>query len=186
VTRKVLILKGSPRQAGNSSVLADQVCAGAQGVGAEVESVYLHGLRILPCDGCYFCSGTGVCAIEDDMQALYPKLRGADAIVIASPVYWFTFSAQVKLCIDRWLALQSDGGNELGGKQIGIVLTYGDSNLTNSGGINAVHTFQSMFAYIGAEIVGYVHGSADKPGEVRTRPDLMEQALKLGQQLGAG
>jgi multimeric flavodoxin WrbA len=185
MTKKVLILKGSPRQKGNSSVLADQVRAGAEGAGAEVESVYLHGLDIQPCDGCFFCEGSGICAIEDDMQALYPKLRQADALVIASPVYWFTFSAQVKLCIDRWLALETKDGNQLAGKQVGIVLTYGDSDIHTSGGINAIHTFESMFDYIGAEIVGYVHGTGNKAGEVKDQPELMDRAFKLGRQLAS-
>jgi multimeric flavodoxin WrbA len=185
MAKNVLILKGSPRQQGNSSALADQVRAGAEGAGAAVETVYLHGLNIHPCDGCYFCEGTGVCAIDDDMQALYPKLRQADAIVIASPVYWFTFSAQVKLCVDRWLALETSDGNELCGKRIGIVLTYGDADVVVSGGINAIHTFESIFAYIGAEIVGVVHGTANKAGEVKGQPALMASALKLGQQLGS-
>lgn len=185
MSKKILILKGSPRQRGNSSVLADQVRAGAEGAGAEVESVYLHGLDIQPCDGCYFCEGSGICAIEDDMQSLYPKLRQADALVIASPVYWFTFSAQVKLCIDRWLALETPKGSQLRGKQVGIVLTYGDSDLHTSGGINAIHTFQSMFDYIGAEIVGYVHGTGNRAGEVRDQPELMDGAFKLGQQLAS-
>lgn len=185
MTRKVLILKGSPRQKGNSSVLADQVRAGAEGAGAEAESVFLHGLDIQPCDGCFFCEGSGVCVIEDDMQYLYPKLRQADAIVIASPVYWFTYSAQVKLCVDRWLALETKDGNELRGKQIGIVLTYGDTDIFTSGGINAIHAFQSLFGYIGSEIVGYVYGTGNKPGEVKDQPKLMDRALKLGQQLAS-
>lgn len=185
MTKTILVLKGSPRQAGNSSVLADQVRVGAEGAGAKVESVYLHGLDIQPCDGCFSCEGSGVCVIGDDMQSLYPKLRQADAIVIASPVYWFTYSAQVKLCVDRWLALETSDGNELGGKQIGIVLTYGDTDIFTSGGINAIHAFQSLFGYIGAEIVGYVYGTGNRPGEVKDQPKLMERALKLGQQLAS-
>ena len=121
--------------------------------------------------------------IGDDMQILYPRLRGADAILLASPVYWFTFSAQLKLCIDRWYALQVPGGNELGGKQFGIALTYGDSNLQNSGGINAIHTFESMFGYIQADIAGIVHGSAHKPGEIEKQPGLMAEAFQLGVKL---
>jgi multimeric flavodoxin WrbA len=183
MAKKVLILKGSPRQKGNSSVLAEEVRAGAESAGAEVESIYLHGLDIQPCDGCYFCEGSGICVIEDDMQSLYPKLRQADAIVITSPVYWFTYSAQVKLCIDRWLALETSDGNELRGKQIGIVLTYGDTDIFTSGGINAIHTYQSMFRYIGAEIVGYVYGTGNKLGEVKDQPKLMERAFKLGHQI---
>jgi multimeric flavodoxin WrbA len=185
MTKKILILKGSPRRKGNSSVLADQVRAGAEGVGAEVESVYLHGLDIQPCDGCFFCESTNVCVVEDDMQSLYPKLRKADAIVIASPVYWFTYSAQVKLCVDRWLALETSDGNQLRGKQIGIILTYGDTDIFTSGGINAIRAFQSLFSYIGAEIVDYVYGTGNKLGEVKDQPKLMERALKLGQKLAS-
>jgi multimeric flavodoxin WrbA len=185
MTKRVLILKGSPRQKGNSSVLADQVRAGAEDAGAEVESIYLHGLEIQPCDGCYFCEGSGICAIEDDMQALYPKLRQADALVIASPIYWFTYSAQVKLCVDRWLALETPKGNQLAGKQVGIVLTYGDTDIFTSGGVNAIHAFRSMFDYIGAEIVGYVYGTGNKAGEVKDQSELIDRAFKLGQQLAS-
>jgi multimeric flavodoxin WrbA len=185
VAKKVLILKGSPRDNGNSATLAKQVFEGAKEAGAEVESVYLHGLDIHPCDGCYMCENSMPCVIDDDMQTLYPKLRLADAILLASPIYWFTYSAQLKLCIDRWVAFETDKGSELRGKKIGIVLTYGDSDVYNSGAVNAIHTFESMFGYIGADIVGMVYGTADKPGEIAQQKDLMEKAYKLGQKLAA-
>jgi hypothetical protein len=84
------------------------------------------------------------------------------------------------------LAFETSDGNELRGKQIGIVLTYGDADVVVSGGINAIHTFESIFAYIGAEIVGVVHRMANKAGEVRDQPALMASALKLGQRLLTG
>ncbi len=114
----ILILKGSPREKGNSSTLAEQAAAGARQAGAEVECFDLHKLDIHPCDACDICQGVseGDCAIQDDMQMLYPKLRQAHAILIASPVYWFTLSAQTKLFIDRWYALQGSQGNELAHK----------------------------------------------------------------------
>jgi multimeric flavodoxin WrbA len=180
----VLILKGSPRENGNSSTLAEQVAAGAREAGAEVESISLHTLDIRPCDACDSCHETGgVCVIKDDMQALYPKLKRATAIVIASPVYWFTYSAQTKLCIDRWYAFVTPEGNELRGKKFGIVLTYGDSDLYTSGGINAIHTFESMFRYIRAEMVGIVHGTANDVGDVQKLPELMARACDLGKSL---
>ena len=182
----ILILKGSPREDGNSSTLAERVAAGAKESGAEVESISLHMLDIRPCDACDSCHETGgVCVIKDDMQALYPKLRRASAIVVASPVYWFTISAQAKLCIDRWYAFVTSEGNELRGKKFGFVLTYGDSDLYTSGGINAVYTFESMCRYLKGEIVGMVYGSADKPGEIANQPDLMDKALNLGKQLAS-
>ena len=124
--KQILILKSSPRKRANSSILADQVAAGAREAGATVESFDLHSLNIRPCDACDFCQGAAECVINDDMQMLYPKLRAADGIVVASPIYWFTLSAQAKLCIDRWYALEGSDGSALAGKQFGLVLTYGD------------------------------------------------------------
>jgi multimeric flavodoxin WrbA len=184
--RSILILKGSPREHGNSNTLADRVAKGASAAGAEVESLMLHHMDIRPCDACDTCQETGVCVIQDDMQKIYPLLEKADAIVIASPVYWFTLSAQTKLCIDRWYALESGQGNALRGKQVGILMTYGDTDLYTSGGINAIHTFESMFRYIGAEIVGMVYGTANEIGDVEKQPELMERAYRLGQVLGSG
>jgi multimeric flavodoxin WrbA len=180
----VLILKGSPREKGNSSLLADQVADGARAAGAEVESFCLHNMDIRPCDACDACQGTDAdCIIEDDMQILYPKLRSADAIVVASPIYWFTMSAQTKLCIDRWYALEDPQGNALAGKQIGIVLTYGDTDPFTSGAVNAIRAFQDMFRYVKANLVGIVYGSASKAGEIQNQQELMERAFKLGRKL---
>lgn len=184
--KRILILKGSPREKGNSSLLADQVAAGAMDAGAEVESFNLQNMNIRPCDACDICQGAGdgKCIIEDDMQILYPKLREADGIVISSPVYWFTISAQTKLFIDRWYALEGPEGNALAGKQFGIILTYGDTDPYTSGAINAIRTFQDMFRYIRAEIIGIVYGSASKAGEIRNNPNILDQAYELGQKLG--
>lgn len=182
----ILILMGSPREKGNSAVLADQIAAGAQATGASTESIYLHGMDIRPCDACDACMGTAsACIIEDDMQSLYPKLAAADAIVLASPIYWFTVNAQMKLCIDRWYAFQGSHWKELIGKKVGIVLTYGDSDLYTSGGINAIHTFESMFRFLQMEIVGMVYGTLMDIDDVYKQPELMECAYKLGQKLAA-
>ena len=181
----VLILKSSPRENGNSNMLAERVKAGAKEAGAKVRSLMLHHMDIRPCDACDVCQETGVCIVKDDMQQVYPLLEKADAIVIAGPVYWFTISAQAKLCIDRWYAFESPQGSKLRGKQVGIVLTYGDTDLYTSGGINAIHTFESMFRYIGAEIAGMVYGTAHHIGDAEKQPELMERAYKLGQKLGS-
>jgi multimeric flavodoxin WrbA len=118
------------------------------------------------------------------MQALYPKLEAADAIVLASPVYWFTFSAQMKVCIDRWYAFQSSQWQELQGKQFALVLTYGDPDLYISGGINAIYTFEAMCRFLKSEVVGMVYGTMSDVGDAEKKPDLMEQAYQLGQKLG--
>lgn len=184
--KNILILKSSPRKNGNSNTLADRVTEGARDAGATVESHNLHEMDIRPCDACNSCLETdGVCVVGDDMQVLYPKLRQADAIVLASPIYWFTFSAQLKTCIDRWYAFEGAEEHPLRRKRFGIVLVYGDSDPYNSGAVNAIHTFESMFRYIKAEIVGLVYGSANDIGDVQKQPELMEKAYQLGRKIVA-
>lgn len=199
--KRVLILEGSPRINGNSAILANQVAAGAKDEGAEVQIIYLHDMNIQPCSACESCQGAKEldCVIDDGMKALYPKVRAADAIVFASPIYFFTMSAQTKLFIDRCYALgctvQKEEGEEeepsstytfetdFAGKKIGIVLTYGDVDPFRSGAVNALRTFQDMFQYVGAEIVGMVYGTALEAGEIRNNSDLLKQAYELGKQL---
>lgn len=183
--KKVVILKGSPREKGNSALLAEQAAAGARAAGAQVDIFYLHGMDIRACDGCDLCHEQGDgCVIMDDMQLIYPKLKAADAILVASPVYWFTLSAQTKLCIDRWYALESPQGNELAGKKMGLLLTFGDTDPFSSGGINAIRTFQDMCRYLGTEVAGMVYGSASDAGEIQDQPLLLEGAYKLGEKIG--
>lgn len=182
----VLVLLGSPRKKGNSTALARRIQKGAEGAGAEVEVVYLNGLKIRPCQACYTCRqpDSSGCAVDDDMQSLYPKLLAAEAWVIASPVYWFTMSAQTKLFMDRCFALNRDGTKEkLVGKRIAIAMSYEDVDPFRSGCVNALRTFQDAFSYVGAEIVGMVYGSAEKPGEISKNSALMREAVALGRAL---
>jgi multimeric flavodoxin WrbA len=182
--KQILVFKGSPREKGNSSILADKAAEGAKSAGAQVETYSLHQMDIHPCDGCDICRETEVCVLGDDMQLLYPRLRQADAIVIASPIYWFTISAQTKLFIDRWYALEGSQGSALKGKQFGILLSYGDDDPYASGAINAIRTFQDMMRYLEGQISGMVYGTAMDIGDVSKQPELMERAFKLGQKLG--
>ena len=186
--KRIIVIKGSPREKGNSAFLADQVVAGARAGGAHVESFYLHNMDINPCDACDTCQTEpyGGCVVGDDMQLLYPRLLDAEAIVITSPVYWFTVSAQTKLFMDRCYALVDGEGYLLRGKRIGIVLTYGDTDPFNSGAVNALRTFQDGFNYIGAQIVGMIYGSASAAGEIQENAELTARAYALGQELSAG
>ncbi|UCD77240.1 MAG: flavodoxin family protein [Desulfobacterales bacterium] len=184
-SKKILVLLGSPRKKGNSTTLAEKIIKGAEAAGATVEKIYLHGESIAPCQACYACRkpDSRGCAIEDDMQPIYQKLIEADAWVVASPVYWFTMSAQTKLFLDRCFALLSYKKSAFAGKRIAIAMSYADADPFVSGCVNALRTFQDAFAYVGANIVGMVYGSADKPGEIKSNQSLMEEAEALGQKL---
>ncbi len=181
----VLILLGSPRKNGNSAVLAEQVGAGASSGGATVKSIILHDLNIKPCRGCRNCQKEEAngCVINDDMQDMYPLLREADVIVLASPVYWFTFSAQLKLCIDRWYAVGIGERNIFAGKELALLLVYADSDPFISGGVNALRSFQDICRYLNAKMAGMVYGSAREEGEIRNNHEIMEKAFRLGVEL---
>jgi multimeric flavodoxin WrbA len=182
---KVIVFLGSPRKKGNSAILAAQIAKGAKAAGAKVETIFLHGLNIAPCKSCYACQKekSRGCAIKDAMQGLYPKLLAADAWVIASPVYWFTMSAQMKLFMDRCFALPAYAKNPFAGKRIAIAMSYGDADPFRSGCVNALRTFQDAFNYVGAKIVGMVYGSAYGAGEIRANDVLMKAAGELGKEL---
>jgi len=183
---KILVVQGSPRKNGNSMALAEQIVKGAESVGAAAERVYLHDQNISACQACYACQrpDSSGCAIDDEMQPIYKKLIDADGWIIASPVYWFTMSAQTKLFMDRALfALFGYKKDALAGKRIAIAMSYGDTDAFNSGCVNALRTFQDAFKYAGANLVGMVYGSAEKPGEIKSNQPLMDQAEALGKKL---
>jgi len=184
-TMKVIMVIGSPRKDGNSATLAKRVTDGIRSMEGEVEDYYLHYMHINPCGGCYTCQNAMEtdCIVDDDMKGLYPKLREADALVIASPIYYFTVSAQTKLFIDRCHALGSPQGHDLKEKRIGIVLTYGGSDPFSSGAVNALRFLQDVYNFIGAEIVGMVYGSAQEPGEISGNHAVMEEAYRLGRRI---
>jgi multimeric flavodoxin WrbA len=183
--KKVLIALGSPRKKGNSATLAAQVAGGAKAGGAQVETFYLHGMNIKPCTACGGCRKKAHvdCVIKDDMQLLYPKLRSADVIVIASPIYWFTFSAQTKLFMDRWYGLGGDDGYALTGKKFAVLLSYADADPFLSGAVNALRTLQDALQFIEAELAGMVYGSASEAGEIKKNNALMKEAYELGLKL---
>lgn len=183
--KKVVVILGSPRKLGNSATLAGEIAKGAQSAGAEVETVFLQGLKISPCRSCYVCQkpDTKGCAINDDMQNLFPKLIDAGAWVIASPVYWFNMSAQTKIFMDRLFALGAYGKNPFAGKRIAVAMSYGDADPFASGCINALRTFQDAFGYTRSKIVGMVYGSAMQSGDIAKNATLMEEARNLGRRL---
>jgi multimeric flavodoxin WrbA len=184
-TKQVVVILGSPRKKGNSSTLAARISRGAKSAGAEVETLFLQGLKISPCRGCDTCQkdDSKGCAIKDDMQEIYPKLIKADAWVIASPVYWFTMSAQTKTFMDRCYALPAYAKNPFAGKRIAIAMSYGDVDPIKSGCVNALRTFQDAYRYTGSKIVGMVYGSAMKAGEIQNNEALMREAEELGKRL---
>jgi multimeric flavodoxin WrbA len=101
----ILGIYGSPRKAGNTDAMLDAFLAGALGAGADIQRLYVRDLEINPCIGCGHCDKFGTCIQKDAMADVYPQLEQADAIVVASPIYFYGVTAQLKMLIDRSQAL---------------------------------------------------------------------------------
>ena len=98
----ILILSGSPRKGGNTDLLVEAFAKGASQI-HHVEVVSVHDYKVNPCMGCNACfvSKNNTCVQKDDIPIIYEKMAHADILVIASPVYFYGLSAQLKAVIDR-------------------------------------------------------------------------------------
>jgi multimeric flavodoxin WrbA len=99
--RSILAIYGSPRKRGNTSVLLERAVRGATDCGASVEEIFLRDLSISPCLEIYACRKTGRCAIRDDFDSLRDKLISCDALMLASPMFFYSVSAHTKIFMDR-------------------------------------------------------------------------------------
>ncbi len=124
MSKKVLILSGSPRKNGNSDILCDEFLKGACAAGHSVEKVRVADKKIAPCLGCYHCaSHGGECVHNDDMKELMQKIIEADVLVLASPVYFYSICAQLKAVIDRTVARWTEVKN----KEFYYIVTAADA-----------------------------------------------------------
>lgn len=115
----ILAIYGSPRRQGNTALLLDQAVEGARAQGARVHSLVLRDLKISPCLEIYACKQDGRCAIRDDFQAVRQLLLNTPGLMLASPIFFYAVSAQVKALMDRcqslwvqkyWIDKQPFGG----------------------------------------------------------------------------
>jgi multimeric flavodoxin WrbA len=185
---KVLIVSATPRKKGNSDILADRVAAGARAAGAQVEKVRLAELKIGFCKACNACqkSREAPCVQKDDMAPLLPKILEADVIVLATPIYYFSVSGQMKVFLDRTYALGGgDDWTAMSGKRAALVFTYAEPNALYSGVVNAFRMFQDAFEFLGVELVDCVHAACSDAGEVASNAPAMTLAEELGRKLAS-
>lgn len=104
---KILVLQASPNVHGSTAILVDEFCRGAREKGHTVERVDVCKLDIAPCTGCVACGYEGPCVQRDDMDALRARILGSDMLVLATPLYYYGMSAQLKTVIDRFCSANS-------------------------------------------------------------------------------
>lgn len=122
--RKIVILNGSPRRNGNTSALVKAFTEGAESAGHSVTEFFLDGMDIHGCKGC-FGGHSGrecPCVQKDGMAEIYPAVKESDVVVLASPLYYWTVSGQLKTVLDRLFALEEGDGNLLRGNGRSSVL----------------------------------------------------------------
>lgn len=117
MAKKIVILNGSPRKNGNTSALVRAFTEGAESAGHTVTEFFLSVMDIHGCKGC-FNGHSGrecPCVQRDDMDKIYPAVKDSDVVVLASPLYYWNMSGQLRTAVDRLFALEEGGGNLLRG-----------------------------------------------------------------------
>lgn len=159
-------------------MLCERFAKGASEAGHEVEKVMLRDKIIVPCNACYACMETHICAIKDDMEEVFSKLLKADVILLASPVYFYSVSAQMKAMIDRCLV----NHNSLVGKKFYFIVTAADPQHDAADGtLAAFRGFIRCLSDSQEEGVVYGMGAWDK-GDVYRHPSY-EQAYEMGKRV---
>lgn len=190
---KIVCLLGSPRKNGNSATVAAHLLTKAHELGAEVETIYLNGLNYRGCQACYACKkGSEVCVIKDDLAPVLEAVRQADAVVLASPVYYGDITGQLKTFIDRTFCYlkpeyyaRPDRSRVEEGKGMTMILIQG-------------HPDEQMFADVFARYDYFFGWYGYRPGhllrglgisersDVTKRSYLMDGAAELAEKLVKG
>ena len=183
--RHIVGFSGSPRVGGNSDLLLDEWLAGAEAAGAKVEKIYLDQLHIAPCIACDACrqDGADVCIHMDDMQDLYTKLLATDTWVLATPIYWWGPSAQLKLMVDRWYGLMKNHRASLAGKRGALVIAMGDDEARTAQ--PTIDMFSMAFDYLKMQMLEPLVVTAHEKGEVAQDREALKKAYALGTRYGA-
>lgn len=181
MTKKVLIISSSPRRGGNTDRLCDEFMRGVAETGCVVEKVFLRDKTIHFCTGCGTCSLRGKpCPQKDDAAEVIEKMVAADVIVLATPVYFYAMSAQMKMLIDRCCGLYTEMRNK-----VFYFIAAGAEGEDESEKL--VHTFDNLMGFLDCLENPVVRGKILATGvwhvgEIAGNPALAE-AYEMGRSL---
>ena len=192
MAKKVVGIYGSPRKNGNSDLLLNTVLEGARSVGAEISAVYCRKLKMSGCIECGGCDETGECVLDDDMREVYPLLEAADVVFLASPIFFYSVTAQAKALIDRSQAMWNR--RRLNNNRTNPRIPGG-----GTGYLLAVGATKGKNLFVGSELcakyffdaldMDYKEGLLVRTGEhkgaVEEDQELMKNALELGKKTGS-
>lgn len=152
----ILVLNGSPRLSGNTMYMVSAFKTGAEEAGHTVRVEHVAHQKIHGCMGCDYCrtKEKGICAQNDDMQKLYPSILSADMLVFASPIYYFTLSAQLQSVIHRTYAI--DIPNNI--RKTALIMSSGSAYVY---GPAIAQYYQSIVEYWKTENTGIFTSNGD-------------------------
>lgn len=178
---KILALQGSPRLRGNTALLLSQFINGAEAAGAEVDVINLQEENIHPCDVCDMCQcgEKQFCVYNDSMRAVMKKVKEADALVLATPVWWTGASSLTKIFLDRLYGYRTR--EYFGGKGIYLITTYFDNHPHDQplpGADIVGYVIQSVADFTGMEFLGHLRSAVI--GSVLEDTSIMDRSYKEG------
>ncbi|MBO5031367.1 MAG: flavodoxin family protein [Lachnospiraceae bacterium] len=174
--KNVLIISASPRKNGNSDILCDRFAQGAQESGHQVEKIFLASKNIGYCRGCGVCNSTHKCIQQDDMAEILERMAAADAIVLATPVYFYSMDGQMKTFIDRTVPRYT----EISNKDFYFIMTAADTEKAN-----LERTMEAFRGFTedcleGTREAGIIYGvGAWQAGEIKDTP-AYDEAYEMG------
>lgn len=179
MSKKVFILSTSLRSKSNSQALAEAFAEGALAAGNEVELISLKDKSIAFCKGCLACQKIGKCVIEDDAIAITEKMKDAQVIVWATPIYYYEMSGQMKAMIDRANSLYSADY-----AFCDIYLLSAAAEEEEGVDEGAIHGLNGWIAcYERARLAGTVFaGGVNEAGEIKGHPAI-QKAYEMGKSI---
>ncbi len=178
MSKKIVILNGSPRANGNTSALLAAFSQGAEDAGNTITTFHLQRMKFGSCLGCY---GGGKipdspCVQKDDMDKIYPAYKEADIVVLASPLYYWTISGQLKCAFDRLFAVAEcnpEYSNPI--KDCILVMAAEGDEYEET-----VYWYERLLKHLGWKDCGKILASGvAQPGDVIGKP-IVEEARQLG------
>lgn len=181
--KSATIILGSPKTHGNTARLVEAMLSVIDNKNILIKKIELSKLkRINHCMGCDSCKKNDLhkCIFDDGLNEVIAEVRNSDLLVIACPIYFFNFNSLTKAFIDRLFYSSEINNNEniLRGKKIALLITYGLTNVIDSGAKNALQSFYDISKFVDLEILGIVYGSIGD--EQEQNEILLNRAKNLG------
>ncbi len=180
--KNIVILNGSLRRKGNTSALCEAFARGAQEAGHSVVTFHVGGMDIRGCKGCFGGNSARECPCvqRDAMAEIYPAVRDSDVVVLASPLYYWNMSGQLRTAVDRLFALEEGGENLLRGHNRASALLMAAEGY---GFEDAVVYYDHLLEHLRWKNLGHVlAGGVMNAGDIAGRAEL-DEAFALGQSI---